>query len=212
MMASQPSFGRQSVVRTLQPANGRFCCAIVYGNMSMSRKLGITAFFFSSHLFPLACTSLLFAKKRMRPAAHLGGRWLAGTPRARMALDTVVGKVETHCGIASNLGKHGCPATRTPAPPDLAQLGPEVWRGDGPSDERGWCWAPPWATSISCKRGQYDACSKSRSFYDSCPCCPTCNVPGSCSRFARHHAGCEEADECRRLGAKSASNLKAGNS
>ena len=35
--------------------------------------------FFFSHLFPLACTSLLFAKKRMRPAAHLGGRRLAGT-------------------------------------------------------------------------------------------------------------------------------------
>ena len=51
--------------------------------------------------------------------------------RARPALDTVTGAVEEHCGIASNLGKtRGLGGSEGPAPPGLAELGPDVWRGD----------------------------------------------------------------------------------
>ena len=60
--------------------------------------------------------------------------------RARLALDTVTGPVEAHCGIASNLGKTrgpGLGGSEGPAPPGLAELGPDVWRGDRPSHERG---------------------------------------------------------------------------
>ena len=58
--------------------------------------------------------------------------------RARPALDTVTGAVEEHCGIASNLGKtRGLGGSEGSAPPGLAELGPDVWRGDRPSHERG---------------------------------------------------------------------------
>ena len=58
--------------------------------------------------------------------------------RARLALDTVTGAVEAHCGIASNLGKtRRLGGSERPAPPGLAELSPDVWRGDRPSHERG---------------------------------------------------------------------------
>ena len=58
--------------------------------------------------------------------------------RARAALDLVTREVETHAGISANLGK-----TRVfnyeggPAPPGIADLGPEVWRGSRPPQQRG---------------------------------------------------------------------------
>ena len=58
--------------------------------------------------------------------------------RARAARDTVVGIVETECGIASNEGKtraHSCAGG--PPPPGVAELGADVWRGDKPLEERG---------------------------------------------------------------------------
>ena len=53
-------------------------------------------------------------------------------------MDVVTGAVEAHKGIAANLGK-----TRVfnfaggPAPALVADLGPDVWRGDLPPSERG---------------------------------------------------------------------------
>ena len=58
--------------------------------------------------------------------------------RARAARDTVVGIVETECGIASNEGKtraHSCAGG--PPPPGVAELGADAWRGDKPLEERG---------------------------------------------------------------------------
>ena len=61
--------------------------------------------------------------------------------RARASLDLVTREVETHAGISANLGK-----TRVfnyeagPAPPGIAILGPEVWRGSNVASSH---WAPP---------------------------------------------------------------------
>ena len=58
--------------------------------------------------------------------------------RARAGLDEVARAVETHCGIAANLGK-----TRVfsygggPPPRGIAELGAEVWRGSLPPRDRG---------------------------------------------------------------------------
>ena len=57
---------------------------------------------------------------------------------ARAALVLVTGMVETHTGISANLGK-----TRVfnyaggPAPPGIADLGPDVWCGNRPPQQRG---------------------------------------------------------------------------
>ena len=57
---------------------------------------------------------------------------------ARAALDEVAGTVAAHCGIASNLGKtRAIAAEAIPAPPGIAELGDEVWRGDKPEAQRG---------------------------------------------------------------------------
>ena len=46
--------------------------------------------------------------------------------------------VEDRCGIASNLGKtRVIAATAGPAPPGIAELGDDVWRGDKPDAQRG---------------------------------------------------------------------------
>ena len=58
--------------------------------------------------------------------------------RVRATLDTTVHAVETRCGIASNLGKTRVTAAEAgPAPPGIAELGDEVWRGDKPDAQRG---------------------------------------------------------------------------
>ena len=58
--------------------------------------------------------------------------------RARAALDETVRAVEDRCGIASNLGKtRVIAATAGPAPPGIAELGDDVWRGDKPDAQRG---------------------------------------------------------------------------
>ena len=58
--------------------------------------------------------------------------------RARECRDTVVGAVERDCGIASNIGKTRVYApTKSPPPPGVAELGPDVWRADKPLAERG---------------------------------------------------------------------------
>ena len=58
--------------------------------------------------------------------------------RARASLDGVTSTVDEGCGIASNLGKtHAIGAFAGGAPPGIAELGAEVWRGDRPPHERG---------------------------------------------------------------------------
>ena len=57
---------------------------------------------------------------------------------ARAALDSTTTTVETHCGIASNLGKtRAFTLGETPPPPGISELGAAVWRGDKPPPERG---------------------------------------------------------------------------
>ncbi|CAE7857292.1 ccdc135 [Symbiodinium microadriaticum] len=58
--------------------------------------------------------------------------------RAREAIDVVTGCVEAHTGIAANRGKtRGFNFEGGPAPPRVAELGPDVWRGDKPLAEHG---------------------------------------------------------------------------
>ena len=58
--------------------------------------------------------------------------------RARAALDETVRAVADRCGIASNLSKtRVIAATAGPAPPGIAELGDDVWRGDKPDAQRG---------------------------------------------------------------------------
>ena len=46
--------------------------------------------------------------------------------------------VEARCGIASNLGTTRVTAAEAgPAPPGIAELGDDVWRGDKPDAQRG---------------------------------------------------------------------------
>ena len=58
--------------------------------------------------------------------------------RAREALDVATSSIETRAGVTANLGK-----TRVynrdggPAPPGIAELGANVWRGAAPEAERG---------------------------------------------------------------------------
>ena len=72
-------------------------------------------------------------------AAFLDDLYVITTPaRAREAFDTVARAVEGHAGIASNLGKARVyKRAGGAAPPGVAALGPEVWRGDRPPPERG---------------------------------------------------------------------------
>lgn len=64
-------------------------------------------------------------------AAFLDDLYVITTPdRAREAFDTVARAVEGHAGIASNLGKARVyNRAGGAAPPGVAALGPEVWRG-----------------------------------------------------------------------------------
>ena len=58
--------------------------------------------------------------------------------RAKAVLDATVRAVEDQCGIASNLGKTRVIAAEAgPAPPGIAELGDDVWRGDKPDAQRG---------------------------------------------------------------------------
>ena len=58
--------------------------------------------------------------------------------RCRGSLDAVTHSVAEGCGIASNLGKTGViGAIAGAAPPGVAELGPDVWRGDKPPNQRG---------------------------------------------------------------------------
>ena len=58
--------------------------------------------------------------------------------RCRGSLDAVTHSVAEGCGIASNLGKtHVIGAIAGAAPPGVAELGPDVWRGDKPPNQRG---------------------------------------------------------------------------
>ena len=70
--------------------------------------------------------ALVAPDEQLRPgeclAAFLDDVYLVTTPtRAREALDVVTSSIET----------------RRPAPPDIAELGASVWRGDAPEAERG---------------------------------------------------------------------------
>ena len=87
--------------------------------------------------------ALVAADEQLRPgeclAAFLDDVYLVTTPsRAREALDVVTSSIETRAGVTANLGK-----TRVynrdggPAPPGIAELGANVWRGDAPEAERG---------------------------------------------------------------------------
>ena len=74
-----------------------------------------------------------------RLAAFLDDLYVFTTAsRAHDSIDAVTGAVEEYAGVSSNLGK-----TRVysrvggPPPPGIAELGPEVWRGDKPAPERG---------------------------------------------------------------------------
>ncbi|OLP88324.1 hypothetical protein AK812_SmicGene30376 [Symbiodinium microadriaticum] len=63
---------------------------------------------------------------------------LTTLPRARVARDVVAGAVEAGCGIASNHGKTRIFGwSNAPAPPEVADLGPDVWRGNKPPHQRG---------------------------------------------------------------------------
>ena len=58
--------------------------------------------------------------------------------RCRGSLDAVTHSVAEGCGIASNLGKtRAIGAIAGAAPPGVAELGPDVWRGDKPPNQRG---------------------------------------------------------------------------
>ena len=76
---------------------------------------------------------------RCLPAAFLDDLYVITSPsRARAALDETVRAVEDRCGIASNLRKpRVIAAAAGPAPPGIAELGDDVWRGDKPGAQRG---------------------------------------------------------------------------
>ena len=58
--------------------------------------------------------------------------------RARAAFDTVTGCLRNHAHIDTNLGKCRMYGRREAAPPpDVPELGPDVWRSDKPAQERG---------------------------------------------------------------------------
>ena len=58
--------------------------------------------------------------------------------RAKAGLDAAASAVADRCGIASNLGKtRVIAAEASPAPPGIAELVDDVWRGDKPDAQRG---------------------------------------------------------------------------
>ena len=62
----------------------------------------------------------------------------AEAKRARAAFDTVTEIIAERTGIRTHLGKCRCwNAQRGAAPPGIASLGAEVWRGDRAPEERG---------------------------------------------------------------------------
>ena len=71
--------------------------------------------------------------------AFLDDLYVVTVPKlARAALDSTTTTVETHCGIASNLGKtRTFTLGETPPPAGIPELGAAVWRGDKPPPERG---------------------------------------------------------------------------
>ena len=89
------------------------------------------------HAALLAAQSRLQADEEV--VAFLDDLYVLTTlPRARVARDVVAGAVEAGCGIASNHGKTRIFGwSNAPAPPEVADLGPDVWRGDKPPHHRG---------------------------------------------------------------------------
>ena len=132
--------------------------------------------------------ALVAADEQLRPgeclAAFLDDVYLVTTPsRAREALDVVTSSIETRAGVTANLGK-----TRVynrdggPAPPGIAELGANVWRGDAPEAERGF-------VALSGTRGLWPltptlGCSTRCGCCRSSPCCRTSSVRGSSSPCA----------------------------
>ena len=72
-------------------------------------------------------------------AAFLDDLYLVTRPlRTRAAFDEVTEVVERRAGVQSNLGKcRVYNAQGREAPPGVAELGPEVWRGNRAAEERG---------------------------------------------------------------------------
>ena len=87
--------------------------------------------------------SLARAAETLHPSdclmAFLDDLYLVTVPdRCRGSLDAVTHSVAEGCGIASNLGKtRVIRAIAGAAPPRVAELGPDVWRGDKPPNQRG---------------------------------------------------------------------------
>ena len=87
--------------------------------------------------------SLARAAETLHPSdclmAFLDDLYLVTVPdRCRGSLDAVTHSVAEGCGIASNLGKtRAIGAIAGAAPPGVAELGPDMWRGDKPPNQRG---------------------------------------------------------------------------
>ena len=87
--------------------------------------------------------ALVEAAAALRPgeflAAFLDDLYLVTRPaRTREAFDSTTETVHRRAGVRTNLGK--CRVYNTQggeAPPGIAELGAEVWRGNRPANERG---------------------------------------------------------------------------
>ena len=70
--------------------------------------------------------------------AYLDDVYIITSPeRARAAYQVVTDTIAATCGIQPNLGKTVCWNKAGVCPPNMAELGPTVWRGEGPAATRG---------------------------------------------------------------------------
>ena len=82
------------------------------------------------------------ARAQLRPdellVAFLDDVYIVTSPeRARAAFDVVTTALREHAGVDADLGKCRVWNRAGDLPPRIQELGPEVWRGDKPADERG---------------------------------------------------------------------------
>ena len=108
-------------------------------------------------------------------AAFLDDLYVVTSPeRAREGYDVVTGLVEERAGVAANQGKTRVfNLTGGPAPPGIAELGPDVWCGSGMAEGRGFtALGTPIGSAEYVARGTLQRLESERALLDELPLLP----------------------------------------